>query len=65
MIIVKVEGKETVERALKTLKRKFDRQGISKHLRKIKTYQTPSEKKREEKRKAIRRNKWIRDHEND
>lgn len=65
MIIIKIEGKETIERALKTLKRKFDRQGISKHLRKRKTYQSPSEKKREEKRKAIRRDKWIRDHEND
>ena len=65
MIIVKIEGKETLERALKTLKRKFDKQGIVKELRKRKTYQKPSEQKREEVRKAIRRDEWVRAHEND
>jgi small subunit ribosomal protein S21 len=65
MIIVKIEGKETVEKALKTLKRKFDKTGTVKELRKRKTYQKPSEKKREEIRKAIRRDEWIRNHEND
>jgi small subunit ribosomal protein S21 len=65
MIIVKIEGKETIERALKTLKRKFDKQGTVKELRKRKTYQKPSEKRREEVRKAIRRDEWIRTHEND
>jgi small subunit ribosomal protein S21 len=64
MIIVKVEGKETLERALKTLKRKFDKQGTVKELRKRKTYQKPSEKKREIITKAIRRDKWIRENEN-
>ena len=65
MIIVKIEGKETVEKALKTLKRKFDKTGTVKELRRRKTYQKPSEKKREEIRKAIRRDEWIRNHEND
>lgn len=65
MIVVKIEGKETIERALKTLKRKFDKQGTVKELRKRKTYQKPSEKRREEVRKAIRRDEWIRNHEND
>jgi len=65
MIVVKIEGKETLERALKTLKRKFDKQGIVKELRKRKTYQKPSEQRREEVRKAIRRDEWIRAHEND
>lgn len=65
MIIVKIEGKETIERALKTLKRKFDKQGTVKELRKRKSYQKPSEKRREEVRKAIRRDEWIRTHEND
>ena len=37
MIIVKIEGKETVEKALKTLKRKFDKTGTVKELRKRKT----------------------------
>lgn len=65
MIVVKIEGKETIERALKTLKRKFDKQGTVKELRKRKTYQKPSEQRREEVRKAIRRDEWIRTHEND
>jgi small subunit ribosomal protein S21 len=65
MIVVKIEGKETLERALKTLKRKFDKQGTVKELRKRKTYQKPSEQRREEVRKAIRRDEWIRAHEND
>ncbi len=65
MIVVKIEGKETIERALKTLKRKFDKQGTVKELRKRKTYQKPSERRREEIRKAIRRDEWIRNHEND
>ena len=65
MIVVKIEGKETIEKALKTLKRKFDKQGIFKELRKRKTYQKSSEKKREEVRKAIRKDEWIRTHEND
>ena len=65
MIVVKIEGKETIEKALKTLKMKFDKQGIVKELRKRKTYQKPSEKKREEVRKAIRKDEWIRTHEND
>lgn len=65
MIVVKIEGKETLERGLKTLKRKFDKQGTVKELRKRKTYQKPSEKRREEIRKSTRRDEWVRNHEND
>jgi small subunit ribosomal protein S21 len=65
MIVVKIEGKETIEKALKTLKRKFDKQGIVKELRKRKNYQKPSDKKREEIRKTIRKDEWIKSHEND
>lgn len=65
MIVVKIEGKETIEKALKTLKRKFDKQGIVKELRKRKNYEKPSDKKREEIRKTIRKDEWIKSHEND
>lgn len=65
MIIVKIEGKETLEKGLKKLKRKFDKQGIIKELRNRKIYQKPSEKRREEIRKAVRRDEWTRAHEND
>lgn len=65
MIIVKIEGKETLEKGLKKLKRKFDKQGTIKELRNRKIYQKPSEKRREEIRKAVRRDEWTRAHEND
>ena len=47
MIQVKIEGKETLERGLKTLKRKFDKIGFVKELRRRKNYIKPSEEKRE------------------
>lgn len=62
MIIVKIEGKETLERGLKTLKRKFDKMGTVKELRRRKTYTKPSEAKRDEIKKAIKRDAWIRKH---
>jgi small subunit ribosomal protein S21 len=61
MIIVEIKGKETLEKGLKTLKRKFDRQGTIKELRRRKTYQKPSDVRREEVKKAYKRDKWIRE----
>lgn len=63
MIEVKVEGKETLERSLKTLKRKFDRTGVVKELRRRKTFTKKSVERREEIRKAIRKKDWIKEHE--
>ena len=62
MIEVKVEGKDSLERSLKVLKRKFDRTGVIKELRRRKTYTKKSVERREEIRKAIRKKDWIMEH---
>ena len=53
MIIVKVEGKINVEKALKILKSKFNRIKTMKELRDRKEFKKKSVKKREELKKAI------------
>lgn len=53
MIIVPVKEGENIDRALKKLKRKFDKTGTLKELRRRKQYIKPSIVNREQKRKAI------------
>lgn len=53
MFIIKVGGKDTLEKALKKLKRKFDNTKTLKELRNRKEYKKPSVKKREELLKAM------------
>jgi small subunit ribosomal protein S21 len=52
MFIIKVSGKDTLEKALKKLKRKFDNTKTLKELRNRKEYKKPSIKKREKLLKA-------------
>lgn len=53
MIIVPVKEGESIDRALKKLKRKFDKTGISREVRDRKKFTKPSIIKREQKLKAI------------
>ena len=53
MIVVPVKEGETVERALKKLKRKFEKTGVVKELRERQKFTKPSVIKRERKLKAI------------
>ena len=53
MIIVPVKEGESIERALKKYKRKFEKTGVVKELRERQKYTKPSITKREEKLKAI------------
>jgi small subunit ribosomal protein S21 len=53
MIIIPVKEGENIDRALKKLKRKFERTGVVKELRARKTYVKPTVKNREQKLKAI------------
>lgn len=46
MIIVPVKEGENIERALKKFKRKFEKTGAIKELRRRQQFQAPSEKKR-------------------
>lgn len=53
MIIVPVKDGETIDRALKKLKRKFEKTGVVKELRNRQKFTKPSVIKREQKLKAI------------
>jgi small subunit ribosomal protein S21 len=53
MIIIEVKDKNSLERALKKYKRKFDNIGIMKELRNRKNFKKKSIKRREEIKKAI------------
>ena len=53
MIIVPVKEGETIERALKKLKRKFEKTGVVRELRNRQKFTKPSVIKREQKLKAI------------
>jgi len=53
MIIVPVKEGESIDRALKKLKRKFEKTGTVKELRARKNYDKPSVIKREKMQKAV------------
>ena len=53
MIVVPVKEGETIERALKKLKRKFEKTGVVRELRARQKVTKPSVLKREQKLKAI------------
>ena len=53
MIIVPVKDGESIERALKKFKRKFEKTGAIRELRARKTFLKPSVKKRMQMQKAI------------
>lgn len=53
MIIVPVKEGENIERALKKFKRKFEKTGVVKELRRRQQFEKPSVVKREEKMHAI------------
>jgi small subunit ribosomal protein S21 len=52
MLIVEVTTKQPIERALKVLKRKWDKNKIAKELRDRKEFTKKSVKRRDEKKKA-------------
>ena len=53
MIVVPVKEGDSIEKALKKFKRKFEKTGVVKELRKRQAYNKPSEVKRERKMHAI------------
>ena len=53
MIIVPVKEGENIERAIKKFKRKFDKTGVVKELRRRQQFTKPSEAKREKMMHAI------------
>ncbi|RMG59210.1 MAG: 30S ribosomal protein S21 [Bacteroidetes bacterium] len=57
MIIIKVKEGESIDRALRRYKKKFERTGILKEKRARMYYRKPSEKRKEEQKKAVNRQK--------
>ncbi|MCB0557386.1 MAG: 30S ribosomal protein S21 [Lewinellaceae bacterium] len=57
MIIVDVQENESIERALKKYKLKYNRAGVMRELRDRKQYAKPSVRRRNEKLKAVYRQK--------
>ncbi|PLW93745.1 MAG: 30S ribosomal protein S21 [Marinilabiliales bacterium] len=53
MIIVTLKEGDTIDKALKKLKRKFEKTGISRELRDRQQYTKPSERRREKKLKSL------------
>ena len=57
MIIIPVKEGENIDRALKKFKRKFEKTGVVKELRNRQQYKKPSVGRREDKLRAIYRQK--------
>jgi small subunit ribosomal protein S21 len=61
MIVVKVD--KGIENALREYKKKFSGQKVMNQIRDKSEYVKPSIKNRKLKRKAIKRDKWLKDNE--
>ncbi len=59
MLIVEVKEGETIDKVLKKYKRKFDRAGILRELRRRKAYSKPSVERRSEVLRAMYREKMY------
>jgi small subunit ribosomal protein S21 len=53
MIVVPIKEGENIEKALKKFKRKFEKTGVVKELRKRQAFEKPSIVKREQKKHAV------------
>ncbi len=53
MIVVQVKDGENIERALKRFKRKYERTGVVKELRRRQAFVKPSVQKRKQKQRAV------------
>ncbi len=59
MLIIPVKDGESIDRALKKFKKKFDRVGIMKALRKRKQFTKPSVARRNEIQKAVKKRQYL------
>lgn len=64
MIIVEVKEGESLDRALRRYKKKFERLGVLKEVRRRSSYTGPSEERREQVKKAKRRQRYLDKQEN-
>ena len=59
MLIIPVKEGENIDRAVKRFKKKFDKTGTMRQLRKRKQYIKPSVRRREQKKKAVYSNQIL------
>ncbi len=59
MLIVEIKDGDTIDKALKKYKKKFDRSGILREIRRRKAYSKPSVERRSEVLRAIYREKMY------
>ena len=59
MIVVNVKENESIDKALKRFKKKFERTGVLKEVRRRSFYEKPSVSRRTEKLKAAYRQKFT------
>ncbi len=64
MIKVLIQDRESVDKALKRFKKKYEKSGILKEFRRRQYFVKPSVEKKMLKERAIRKNKRIMDEEN-
>ena len=57
MIIIKVKEGESIDRALRRYKKKFEKTGVLKEVRRRMFFRKPSEERKEEVKKAVNRQK--------
>ena len=53
MITIKIDGKDSLDRSLKKLKKKFENTKVVRELRKRKEFEKKSDKRRNEVKKAV------------
>ncbi len=59
MLIVRVKEGESIDRALRRYKKKFERTGVLKEIRSRAFYKKPSEARKEQMKKAVNRQKHF------
>jgi len=63
MIIIEVKDGEALDKALRRFKKKFEKTGILKEVRRRSAFNKPSVERREVIKRAVRRDAFLRNHE--
>lgn len=59
MLLINIKENESIDKALKRFKKKFEKTGVLKELRRRTYFEKPSVERREEVKKAIYKEKFI------
>jgi len=59
MLLINIKENESIDKALKRFKKKFEKTGVLKELRRRNYFEKPSVARREEIKKAVYKDKYI------